>query len=154
MNRRHASTAFLIVTLMLGACATAHANDERLGQTRFGRLSIGKYGGPLLLDEHPIRPEIRGNESLDILRVFRVGSSDVVLVQDNGGSGCPAQMMFVTLNKSGISASDEFGTCATELRASQRGDRILVTMPLLDGHGAKRFIFSRGLVTEVGKPIN
>ena len=98
-------------------------------------------------------PEIRGNESIDILDVFHMGAKDVVLLQDNGGSGCPALLMFATVDKASVVASAEFGTCATAMRVLRSKDSIIVTQPLLYGHGSKRYVFHDGVVTEHGKAI-
>ena len=142
--------AGLTAALLLNVRPAAAADS--LGKTRFGRLSV-EYGGPLLLDDKVVEPEIRGNESLDIVKVFHVGSKDVALLRDNGGSGCPAQLMFVTLSKFGVTTSSEFGTCAAVSHWRQSMDSIFVTMPLLYGHGTKKYVFRNGLVMEDGKPI-
>jgi hypothetical protein len=151
MTTRAHPIAQAFVTLALSlAIASALAADP--GKTRFGQLSVD-YGGPLMLDDQPLQPEIRGNESIDILNVFRVGPSDVVLLQDNGGSGCPAQFMFVTLDKSGAKTSVEFGTCATAVRVRHTGTAVIVSMPLLYGHGARTYTFRNGAVSEGGKVL-
>lgn len=146
------SWPFGVLAVALSLNLTPAAAADPPGKTRFGQLSV-EYGGPLLLDDRPVQPEIRGNESLDILNVFRMGAADVALIQDNGGSGCPAQLMFVTLSKSGISAGPEFGTCATAMHVRRTPDSIVVTMPLLYGKGTKRFVFHDGAVSEDGKPL-
>ena len=137
---------FIALALHPSTAAAAGAD----GKTRFGQLSVA-YGGPLLLDDKPIAPEIRGNESIDILDVFHIGAKDVVLLQDNGGSGCPAQMMFATIDRTGVVTSAEFGTCATVMRVRRSKDSIVLTMPLLHGHGSRRYVFRDGVVTEDGK---
>lgn len=148
---------FAIATVV-AALAAASVNPstaaaaEPPGQTRFGQLSV-EYGGPLQLGDQPVKPEIRGNESLDILAVFRVGKVDVALLQDNGGSGCPAQFMFVTIDKKNVMAGPEFGTCATVVHFRQSRQAIVVSMPLLYGHGSRRYEFHDGVVTETGKAL-
>jgi hypothetical protein len=152
MNERRIRITTLLAAFAFASGGSAQASGDPPSKTRFGQLSV-EYGGPLLLDDKPLQPEIRGNESIDILNVFRMGPRDVILLQDNGGSGCPAQFMFITLDKSGAKTSVEFGTCATAVRVRRNRDSVIVSMPLLYGKGSKSYVFRDGAVSEGGKVL-
>jgi hypothetical protein len=59
----------------------------------------------------PVAPAIEGDNSLSIVANYEMGKQDVVLVQNDGGSACPALFRFLTITGSGVRVSPEFGTC-------------------------------------------
>ena len=132
--------------------------------TRFGSLKINDEN-MLLYKNRPLNPEIQGNNSLSVAGTYRLGNSDVVLIQDNGGTACPAQLYFVTVSTSGVKATSAFGTCTDLINAKQVADSISVTMPGFMGpfesKAAQRkaakekhvYLFKGGILTEYGKPI-
>lgn len=75
----------LLAALTGASVGSAQAGGDPPGKTRFGQLSVA-YGGPLLLDDKPLQPEIHGSESIDILNVFRIGPRGVILLQTTGGA--------------------------------------------------------------------
>jgi hypothetical protein len=127
-------------------------------------LTIGE-DNVLLYDGKPLDPEIQGNNSLEIVQTLRLGSSDVALIADNGGSACPTLYYMVSVSAAGPKASATFGTCSDLIRVGQEGDTIWMTMPAYRGpfsskleqqRAAKevhRFVYKSGVVTENGKPI-
>jgi len=95
---------------------------------RFGSLKIN-HENVLLYNNHSLAPEIRGDRSLSVVSTYILGNSDVVLIQNNGGSACPALFHFVTVSNSGVKATSEFGTCTDLIDVKQKGSSIFVTMP-------------------------
>lgn len=84
---------------------------EKSVKTRFGVISVRPDDNLLLFKGKPIAPAIEGNNGLSIVASYEMGKQDVVLVQNDGGSACPALFRFLTITGSGIRVSPEFGTC-------------------------------------------
>lgn len=55
---------------------------------------------------------VQGNSRLDIVAHFELEGQDIVLLQDTGGTACPALFRFATLTGQGITVTPEFGTCS------------------------------------------
>jgi hypothetical protein len=154
----------LALTLVLLVCGIALAQETNTIATRFGALTVNGEG-VLLFKGTPVQPAIQANNSLDLGKPFQIGSSDVVLVTDNGGTACPATLYFVTLTKSGAKVTHPFGTCSELIETKRTGDSILVSMPGFVGpFQSKRaqnkaarenhvFIYRAGVVTEHGKSV-
>ena len=132
--------------------------------TRFGPLSInGQY--VLLFNGRPVSPEVRGNSALNFVRKFAVGPTDVVLLEDVGGTACPELFFIVSVAADGARPTPEFGSCGELLGVSQHGDDIMVTARGFQGPFEPRaaqkraarqkhvFVFRAGVVTENGKPV-
>lgn len=127
--------------------------------TRFGSLKITD-DNMLFYNNRPLNPEIQGNTSLSTVGSYQIGSSDVVLIQDNGGTACPALLYFVNISKNGVMSTSPFGTCSDLVEAKQVADTISVTMPGFMGpfepEAAQRkaakekhvFIFKGGVLTK------
>lgn len=81
------------------------------------------------------------------------GEWDAVLVMNNsGGTACPALYFFVAVNtKGGFAISPEFGTCSDLAKVARQGTKLLVTMPSRTGDA--KYTFSDGDVFENGKLI-
>ena len=120
--------------------------------TRYGKLSTNEDNF-LLIDGMQIKPDIQGNNSLSLLSLFRIDGADVVLVQNNGGTACPALFLFVTVAPSGVSQSASFGTCSDDIRTTQDGNKLTVSMPKTSGKGSTKYEFHRGVVMENGKLV-
>lgn len=156
MFRTHALLAALALSSPLGL-----AQDI---PTRFGSLQIDDEHR-LLYKKRPFSPEIQGNNSLDVLGIYPTGNRDVVLIQDNGGTACPAQYYFISLSSHGASATSSFGTCSDLVDVKQTADAVTVTMPGFMGEfapGAEQrktakqkhvFLFRNGVLTENGKIV-
>lgn len=131
--------------------------------TRFGALEINDEN-MLLYKKLPLNPEIQGNNGLSVLGTYQFGNSDVILIQDNGGVACPAQLYFVTVSASDVKATSDFGTCSDLMNIKQTTDSISITMPGFMGpfeseaaqsKAAKKkhvYVFKGGVLTENGKP--
>lgn len=132
--------------------------------TRFGSLKVNDEN-ILLYKNRPLNPEIQGNNSLSVIGIYQFENSDAVLIQNNGGTACPALLHFVSISKSGAKATSEFGTCSDIIEAKQVADSIFVTMPGFTGpfesKAAQRkaarekhvYIFKGGVLSENGKPV-
>lgn len=103
---------------------------------------VGPLRGKLLalLGRTPAPPPVaaqadlvQGNAALHIVAHFELEGQDIVLLQDTGGTACPALYRFATLTPQGIAVTREFGTCsdlaATTLQEMPSGaQEPLVTM--------------------------
>ena len=152
------------ITLLLLAGTSALAQETNTVSTRFGALTVSDEG-VLLFKSFAVQPKIEANNSLDLSKPYSIGSADVVLVTDNGGTACPASYYFVTITRAGAKVSPSFGTCSDLIKIKRTGDSISVSMPGYQGpFESKRaqlraarehhvFIYRAGLVTENAKPI-
>ena len=85
---------------------------EKTAKTRYGTVSVREDDNVLLYKGKPVSPEIQGNSSLNIVASYEAGKNDILLLQDTGGTACPALFRFVTLGPKGLSTTPEFGTCS------------------------------------------
>lgn len=111
--------------------ASNHSEHSEIHETniptRFGTLKIDhKY--ELLYNNYSLTPEIRGNSSLSVIDVYTLEDSDAVLIQNNGGSACPAVFYFITTSDEGVKATTEFGTCTDIIDVKQEQNTIFVAM--------------------------
>ena len=162
-----------LIIVLVTLCATytaisvgaTHLQQERQEKpTRFGPLTVDA-DKRLLFQGRPLKPEIGGNNSLDLGEVFRVGDADIVLVTDNGGMGCPFLYYFITITEAGAKATRAFGTCAEVVRVKHTGGTFSLLMSGYRGpmesqkaqNKAARethiFTFRDGKVLEDGVPV-
>lgn len=85
---------------------------DQQAKTRFGLVSVREDDMRLLFKGKPVIPAIEGNSSLSIVAHYEIGQSDVLLLQNTGGTACPALFHFITVNATGLRATPEFGTCS------------------------------------------
>ena len=85
---------------------------EKKVKTRFGLVSVREDDNLLLFKGKPVAPAIEGNNSLSIVANYEMGQSDVLLLQNTGGTACPALFRFITVSATGLRATPEFGTCS------------------------------------------
>lgn len=157
--------------MMLLMLCISSAFAERI-QTRFGELSATEdmfSEAILLLNGQAIQPTVKSNNHFSFIKIFQIGAADIVLLQDNGGTGCPAQYRFITLSGDDITVSPTFGSCSDLIKTRQNRQQIVVTMPAfrtyeewlqmskverrrLDAQAAV-YIYENGIVYESGKPI-
>ncbi|NRT58010.1 hypothetical protein [Sphaerotilus uruguayifluvii] len=152
--------------LTLGAPRAFAQQETKTIPTRFGALQISDMNA-LSYRGRPFAPPIEGEGDLNPLRTFVQGDRDIVLVQDNAGTACPAQLVFVTVRREGVRATPKFGSCSDSFQIRSSGDGVItVTMP---GHAgpfeppaeqrraaARRHVFvlaADGTLTENGKPV-
>jgi hypothetical protein len=137
-------------------------------KTRFGLVSVREDDNRLLFKGKPVVPAIEGNNSLDIVAHYEMGQSDVLLLQDTGGTACPTLFHFITVNAAGVRVTPEFGTCSDIIYPSMNSETATVTittngfMGPFEPEAEKQkaymtktvFRFVNGRVTENGKPAN
>ncbi|EER62367.1 hypothetical protein AcdelDRAFT_0051 [Acidovorax delafieldii 2AN] len=138
---------------------------EKSVKTRHGILSVDEDNNSLLLKGQRVLPGVEGNSSLRIVAHYEIGRNDVVLLQNNGGTACPALFRFVTVAPNGSSATPEFGTCSDIIYPSLDHAHITVAMtaflgPFEPPAAQKKaamtkvvYTFSNGQVTENGKVV-
>lgn len=93
------------------AMETAVSGYEKTVKTRYGLLSV-RDDNMLLFKGKPVTPEIQGNNSLSIVASYELGKNDVLLLENSGGTACPALYTFVTISAAGLRTTPEFGTCS------------------------------------------
>lgn len=94
------------------AMASAVSRYDKKVQTRYGVLSVNEDNNTLQFKGKPLSPAVEGNNSLGIVASYELGKNDVYLLQDNGGSACPAMFRFATVTAAGVRVTPEFGTCS------------------------------------------
>ncbi len=101
---------------------------KEIGQTRYGTFAADSdlvlyYGGK------KIAPEIRGNSTLVVSGVYRVGDSDISVIEIVGGTACPALFHFIETKNSSIRISPEFGTCSDLADVKVLESGVSISMP-------------------------
>ena len=91
---------------------------EKSFKTRYGVLTINDDTRTLQFQGKPLLPTVEGNNNLSIVAAYELGKNDVVLLQNNGGTACPALYVFITINAAGVRATSEFGTCSDIIRVT------------------------------------
>jgi len=71
-----------------------------------------------LVNGRPVSPEVRGNSALNFVRKFAIGSTDIVLLEDVGGTACPELFFIVSVAANSAHPTREFGSCGALLRVS------------------------------------
>lgn len=82
-----------------------------------GKLLALLGGTPATQSEQPAAIAqaelVQGNSALQVVAHFELdGGQDIVLLQDTGGTACPALYRFATLTPQGIAVTQTFGTCS------------------------------------------
>lgn len=95
----------------IGVETLVHGYESAM-KTRFGTVSVRDDDKALLFKGKPVQPAIEGNSNLHIVARYEWGADDVLLLQDTGGSACPAQFRIVQLSAKGLNTSPAFGTCS------------------------------------------
>ena len=125
-----------------------------------------KPAAPAVAHTTPAKLEpVIGNNALHIVAHTERKTSDLVLLQSVGGSGCPAQYRIATLSSAGITVTPEFGSCSdlaalTEPDAGSGAEWVLAMPGFLGpfgtpdeqsraAHQLHRYAFQQGVVREV-----
>jgi hypothetical protein len=137
----------------------AIAGHQQAMDTRRGPVAIGD-DGTLRWRGRPVLPAVQANNSLSLVARHEVGRADVLLLQNHGGSACPALYRFITVSPSGITASPEFGTCSDLIYPTSNERGVTVAMPAFAGPGQRAaprrrvvYRFENGRVTENGRAL-
>ena len=140
----------LLTVILLAWHSIATAQEVA---TRYGKFTTD-VESLLMFKGKVVKPEIQGNNYLSFPEVFKIGDSDVVLVQDHGGTACPALFHLVTITPAGIKQSPKFGSCSDIVEYKRTGSKISVSMPDMRlGRGKVQYVFKDGVLKENGKVI-
>ncbi len=140
---------------------------EKKLKTRFGVVSVREDDNLLLFKGKPVAPAIEGNSSLAIVANYEIGQTDVLLLQDNGGTACPALFRFITVSAAGLRTTPEFGSCSDIIYPSMDSKTSTVTVTMNGFMGPANseadknkaymtktvFRFANGQMTENGKLV-
>ncbi|MCX7255929.1 MAG: hypothetical protein NTZ64_04125, partial [Polaromonas sp.] len=150
----------------VGMEAVVFGYEKKL-KTRYGVVSVREEGNLLLFKGKPVAPAIEGNSSLAIVANYEIGQSDVLLLQNTGGTACPALFRFITVSAAGLRTTPEFGSCSDIIYPTWDAKTATITIttngfrgpfePEADKQKAYMtktvFRFANGQVTENGKPL-
>jgi len=134
---------------------TTLANVDKEGvdllETRYGHLTTNEHA-QLILNGRLVKPAIQANSSLSIKESYRIGEDHVVLIENIGGSACPALFNFVSIRANGAQSYPTFGTCSDIYQAERSGDSVVVTMQG-QGNESRQYIFANGALIDNGKLV-
>lgn len=134
---------------------TTLANVDKEGvdllETRYGDLTTNQHA-QLILNGRLVKPGVQANSSISIKESFRIGDDHIVLVENQGGSACPALFNFVAARPNGGQSYPTFGTCSDLYQVERSGDSVVVTMQG-QGNETHRYVFANGSLTDNGKQI-
>ena len=124
----------VIVSCCLAIISISTFADIASYKTRYGQFQVKASDaypqGALFFNEKIVNPLIEGNESLSFEGIYQLNIDDVLLVRDNGGSGCPVTLYFVKVSPAQkLSVSPAFGSCSDVIKVAAKERQITVTMP-------------------------
>lgn len=96
--------------------------------TPFGALSVND-DNLLMLNGKAVNPRVEGNNSLSFVAQVALRNRRAVLVQDNGGTACPATYRWVIVSDGAYALSPPFGSCSDLVNVSVDSNVLVVTMP-------------------------
>ena len=161
-------SGWLEITQAKGAgMQTAVGDYDKKTKTRFGMVSVREDDKRLMFKGKPVLPAIEGNNGLSIVANYEMGPSDVLLLQDTGGTACPALFRFITVSAAGVRVTPEFGTCSDIIFPTMDTKTATITIAANGFRGpfepeAEKqkaymtktvFRFANGRVTENGKLV-
>lgn len=144
------------------AAPVEHVHDETtlvnvdkegvdLLETRYGHLTTNEHA-QLILNGRLVKPAIQANSSLSIKESYRIGEDHVVLIENIGGSACPALFNFVSVRANGAQSYPTFGTCSDIYQAERSGDSVVITMQGQENE-SHQYIFANGVLMDNGKQV-
>ena len=119
---------------------SAITSYEKSVKTRFGTLAVAADNVSLQMNGKPVLPGVAGNNSLSIVANYELGNADVVLVQNTGGAACAAMYSFITLTKTSLRATPEFGTCSDIIRVTS-DLKSAVTVVMIGNKPSEKVVF-------------
>lgn len=116
---------------------TAHGADmetvvfgyKKSESTRFGKVVIREQDNRLMFRGAAVTPALLGAYPSTIVAKYEIGTTDVLLVQETGGTSCPAQFRLIIVAREGIRSTDAFGSCSDVIYPKSDGARVIVSMP-------------------------
>lgn len=136
--------ALVTLAMAMMACA-ANAQSVKVSNGSFEiKESSLAYNGKVI----PLEEDIM---TVKVVGKYNNLNKDVVLFsQTTGGTACPATYFFVTVDASGATKSNPFGTCSDLAKVTPSTGEIVVTMPSMKGKSTK-YVYKEGQVFENGK---
>lgn len=123
----------ILMSVSLGLSVPLYAQEGTYA-TRYGTFEIKRpaeyESETLYFNKKPVQPLIEGNNSLSVEGQFKLKQDDILIVQDNGGTACPAQLYIVKVspNKT-VTPSPLFGTCSDLIEIKQKDNKLVIHMP-------------------------
>ena len=156
---------FEITTAKDVGMVSAISTYDKSIKTRYGVLSVRDEGQLLMFKGKPVMPAVEGNSGLGIVAQYEQDKTDLVLIQNTGGTACPALFRFITVSAVGVRMTPEFGTCSDVIYPTINSESATITMNEFRGPFESEvekqktymtktvFRFANGRVTENGKPL-
>ena len=157
----------VVATVLLSIFTDALGQDQTSTMTRYGIISSNE-DNQLTFKGKLTTPVLQGNTALAYgIKAIRYGQNDLVIVEDDGGTSCPAMFSVVEINARGVAGIyGEFGTCSDLIKVHPLSNgELFMTMPDYESyeaqgrhHGRKRtttstYVFSGGHIKENGRLI-
>jgi hypothetical protein len=146
----------------------AFAAYAEVVSSRFGKLEIvGEWGeSKLLFKGRSLAPPVEGNNFLSFEKKVVLADRDLVVVQDNGGTGCPALLYIIDVSKAGAKTTGAFGSCTDLVQITSIANGVRISMQGFVGPAGsqndirkalrKRYVYEYqfGTLRLNGKPIS
>ena len=129
-------SAALVLSMPL-APVEAVTYDTRYGSFQTDDMNLLFFRGK------PVRPRIEGNNFLTFQRKFEFPGYDLVLIQDVGGTACPAQFYVVKVSGRGAFGTKPFGTCSDIYKVNRAGSGLEIRMGGFIGPSASTIAHKR-----------
>ena len=114
-------TAVLVLSMPL-APVEAETYATRYGSLQTDDMNLLFFRGK------PVRPRIEGINFLTFERKFEFPGYDLVLIQDVGGTACPAQFYIVKVSGHGAVGTRSFGSCSDIYQVNRAGNGLEIRM--------------------------
>lgn len=133
-----------VIAIMLSVSSIA----ATVAQTRYLKLTITD-NNVLLVNDKQFSKNVEGEGNLSFINTYQLENTDVTIIQDTGGTACPALFYMVVTNKSSAVVSPKFGTCTDLITVINSPNDITVTMK----KGKKKLLYNYkdGVFTFEGK---
>ena len=108
-------TGVMALAVLVGLTGAAQAQDHVV-PTRFGAVGV-VHCNSLTFRGKAFSPAIVRDNGLQVTPgdVHPIGDVDAVVVTDIGASACGPKFFVLTIGKTGVKVSDEFGNCSEVL---------------------------------------
>lgn len=137
----------VVIAMMVMATQGAMAKDVikvSSGEVIVDDTKISYKGKTVPVDEDAM--------SVDVTNKYVINGKDIILFsQSSGGNACPATYFFVTINGTTAQRSPIFGSCSDLIKVKQDGNKLVATMPKMNGKGINQYVFDNDKLTENGK---
>ncbi len=146
-----AKTAVFLALGLLAAAAPAAADPVA---TRFGVMDYDDNARLLTYQGKPVR-NAEPNNGFNLYGPKAAGAYDLVMVENMGGSFCPAQYRVAVLSSAGLKLSPEFGTCSDLMDSHFDGQKLKMVQPDMKTGEPVLFVLdpATASVTRNGKPV-